>query len=261
MPGPVENSARFFRIMLRVQLTGMVVGAAALVYVLGFGVHPHRVAFACVMATGYIVLSGVVTLLLQRAWRTKARRAAATAARHSDSAMTTQDAVLSAPGRRAGIRSQRRTWLSVTLLGVAMLSGFLVLVSHYESPALALASNGVRAQGVVTGVTGQGEPPANGAVDVQYGYAGQSFTTHIYRNDNSPRYRVGDAVTVTLDPSDPQIATVGGSDNMGPGMVWLLIVLLLGGGCVLVVGIAMLIATELSRRKARSAAIQAGHLA
>ncbi len=139
-----------------------------------------------------------------------------------------------------------------------MLTAFLVLVVHYEGPASTLESSGVHVEGVVTSVIGQEEAPADGAVDVRYIYAGQTFDTHIYRDDNSPTYRVGEAVTVTLDPSAPQVATVGGSDNEGPGVVWLLIVLLLGGGCAVFLGLAMLIGIGIIRRKARRATVQGG---
>ena len=138
----------------------------------------------------------------------------------------------------------------MTVLGVAMLAGFLVLVVHYEGPAMTLQSSGVHVEGVVTSVIGQGEAPADGAVEVQYAYAGQTFDVRIYRDDESPVYQTGEAVTVTLDPSDPQVATVGGSDNTGPGVVWLLIVLLLGGGVAVFLGLWMLIALTLAGRRA-----------
>ena len=149
----------------------------------------------------------------------------------------------------------------MTLLGAAMLTAFLVLVVHYEGPAQALESSGVHVGGVITSVTGQGEAPADGAVDVHYSYAGQAFDTRVYRDDSSPFYHVGEAVTVSLDPSDPQVATVGGSDNEGPVVVVVLIVLLLGGGTAVFLGLWMLIAMRLARRKAPSATIQADHTA
>jgi hypothetical protein len=251
---------RFPRVMLRVQLTCMALGAVAVVYVLGFGVHPHQVGYACLIAACYVVFTGIATFFMQQAWRAQARRAAANAARHADGAVTTENAGgLNAPGALEGLRSQRRAWLSVALLGAAMLIAFLVLVDHYEGPASTLQSSGVNVEGVITSVTGQGEAPFDGAVDVQYVYAGQTFDTHVYRDDNSPTYRVGEAVTVTLDPSDPQVATVGDSDNEGPGVVWLLVVLLLGGGFAVFFGLWMLVALRLARRKARRATVRADH--
>jgi Protein of unknown function (DUF3592) len=114
---------------------------------------------------------------------------------------------------------------------------------------------------VITSVTGQEEAPEDGAVDVQYSYAGQTFDTRVYRDDTSPFYHVGEAVTVTLDPSDPQVATVGGSDNERPAVVWLLIVLLLGGGLAIVLGLAILISVWRTRLKTRGATMQADHAA
>jgi hypothetical protein len=260
MPDRSMSRRRFARVMLRVQLAGMTVGAIALVYVLGFSVHPHQVGYACLIAACYLVFTGIATFFTQLSWRAQARRAAY-AARHADGAVTTENAGrLDAPGVRGAFRSQRRAWLSVTLLGMTMLIAFLVLVDHYEGQASALESSGVHIEGVVTRVTGQGEVvltkegevKTDGAVDVQYVYAGQTFDTHIYLDDTSPTYRAGEAVTVTLDPSDPQIATVGGSDNEGPALVTLLAVLLVGGGFAVVLGLGMLIRTRLAQRRAAS---------
>jgi hypothetical protein len=251
---------RFARRMLQAQLACMAVGAVALVYVLGLRVHPHKIGYAFLIAAAYVFLTGVATVLTQLAWRVQAVRAAATAARGADGVFTTENGGgFAAPRVRQGLRSQRRTWLSVTVLGAAMLIGFLVLVDHYEGPALALESSGVHVEGVISSVIGQRVAPADGAVDVQYTYAGQSFDTHVYRDDTSPLYHLGEAVTVTLDPSDPSVATVGGSDNESPGLVVLLIVLLLGGGVGVLLGPGMLIAMRLTRQRARRATIQADH--
>lgn len=251
---------RFARVMLRVQLAGMAVGAIALVYVLGFRVHPHQVGLGFLIAACYVVLTGIVTFFTQQAWRAQARRAAANAARQAVGAPTTEKAgVLGAPGLPKGLRSLRLAWLSLTLLGAAMLIAFLVLVVHYEGPSLALESSGVHVEGVISSVIGQGVAPADGAVDVQYAYAGQSFDTHVYRDDTSPVYHVGEAVTVTLDPSDPHVATVGGSDNEAPAVVWLLAGLLIGGGIAVLLGLAILIGMRRARLKARGATVQADH--
>jgi hypothetical protein len=150
----------------------------------------------------------------------------------------------------------------MVLLGAAMLVAFVVLVNHYEGSATTLESSGAHVQGVVTSVIAQGEAPFDGSIDVEYVYAGQSFDAHIYRDDNSPFYHVGEAVTVTVDPSDPQVATVGSSDNQGPGMVLLLVVLLLLGGALVFLGLALLFGLWLTGRRARRAgAFLTDHLA
>lgn len=251
---------RFARVMLLAQLAGMAVGAVAFVYVLGFGVHPHQVGYAFLVAAGYLVFAGIATFFTQQAWRALARRAAAHAGGGADGAVTTENtAGLQAPGMRGDLRSRRRAWLSVTLLGAAMLIAFLVLVDHYEGPALALESSGAHVEGVITSVIGQGEAPVDGAVVVHYSYAGQTFDTHVYRSDTSPLYYVGEAVTVTLDPADPRVATVGGSDNESPALVGLLVVLLLGGGIAVFLGLFVLIGMSLTRRRARRASVRADH--
>jgi hypothetical protein len=250
---------RFARLILRVQLAGMAVGAAVLVYVLGFDVHPHQVGYGCLIAACYVALSGVVTFFMQRAWRVQARRAAAAAARGVDVGVPTENVGVVARGLRKGLLNQRRTWLSVMLLGVAMLIAFLELVNHYEGSALAFQPDVVNVQGVVTGVTGPGLPAVGGTVDVQYVYAGQTLAAHVYRADTGPAYQVGEAVTVTVDPSDPHIATVGGSDNLGPAVVWLLVALLVGGGCAVFLGLVTLLLMGLARRGGRGAPVKVEH--
>jgi Protein of unknown function (DUF3592) len=252
---------RFARIMLRVQLACMAVGAVAVVYVLGFGVHPHQVGYACVVAACYVIFTGIATFFMQKAWRAQARSADAAASIHADDGATPDIAALG-PRDVRHVRSLRRAWLSMVLLGVAMLVAFVVLVNHYEGSATTLESSGAHVQGVVTSVIAQGEAPFDGSIDVEYVYAGQSFDAHIYRDDNSPFYHVGEAVTVTVDPSDPQVATVGSSDNQGPGMVLLLVVLLLLGGALVFLGLALLFGLWLTGRRARRAgAFLTDHLA
>lgn len=258
MPDRSTSRLRSARVILHVQLASMAVGAVAVVYVLGFRVHPHQVGFAFVVAACYVVFTGAVTFFTQYAWRAQARRAAANAARHQGGALTTENSGrFGAPRVRKGLLSQRWAWLALTLLGAALLTAFLVLVNHYEGQAQALESRGVNVVGVITTVTGQGKAPADGSVDVHYIYAGQAFDTRVYRDDTSPLYHVGEAVAVTLDPSDPHVATVGGSDNEAPALVWLLIGLLLGGGLAILLGLGTLASTLLARRKARRATIQA----
>jgi hypothetical protein len=250
---------RFARIMLKVQLAGMAVGAVGLVYVLGFRVHPHQVGYACLIAACYIIFTGTATFFMQQAWRAQARRAAKAARHHDGEVPTGNTGGLGAPGAPDGLRSQRRVALSATLLGAAMLITFVVLLNHYEGPASDLQSSGVQVEGVVTSLRGQGQAPLNGAVDVRYAYAGQTFDTQIQRDDTSPFYQVGEAVTVTLDPSDPHVATVGGSDNLAPEVVWPLVVLLVLGGGAVFFGLVMLIVIRLARRKARRSIVQADH--
>jgi Na+/H+-translocating membrane pyrophosphatase len=130
---------RFARVMLRIQLAGIAVGAVALVCLLGFGVHPHQVGHAFLIAACYVAVTGIGMFFMQQAWRAQARRAAANAAGQAGGARTTDNAgVLGAPGVPKGLRSLRRAWISLIILGAGMLIAFLVLVVHYEGPALAL---------------------------------------------------------------------------------------------------------------------------
>ncbi len=69
MPDRSTTRMGFARVMLQLQVAGMAVGAVALVYVLGFGVHPHQVEYACLIAVGYVVLTGIATFFTQQAWR------------------------------------------------------------------------------------------------------------------------------------------------------------------------------------------------
>jgi hypothetical protein len=249
---------RFARIMLRVQLACLVVGAIALVYVFGFDVHPHQVGFACVVAACYVGFTGIATFFMQKAWRAQPRSADAAASISADGGGSADIAAL----RRRGVlhvRSLRRAWLSMVLLGAAMLVAFVVLVNHYEGPTTTLESSGVHVQGIVTSVHSQGDAPLDGSIDVRYAFLGQTFDTRIYRDDNSPFYHVGEAVTVTVDPANPQVATVGGSDNQGPGVVVLLVVLLLLGGLLVFLGLALLFSLWLAGRRARRATFMTDH--
>jgi hypothetical protein len=247
LPARQASWIRFARVMLRLQVAGMALGAAALVYVLGFGVPPLQVGYACLIAACYVVLTGIATFFTQQAWRAHARRFGGNAARDADGRLTTDNADGLAQTVRDANRSARRAYLSVTLLGLAMLIAFVVLVNHYEGQAMVLDSSGSPVHGVVTSVTGPGQRQFDRSVDVRYAYGGQTFDTRIYLNNNSPTYQAGEAVTVTLDSADPQIAAVGGSDNLGPGLVVLLTVLLLGGGAAFFIGFCVLVMTQLAR--------------
>jgi hypothetical protein len=61
--------------MLKLQLGGMVIGAAAVFYVLGLSTHPHHLGLASLLAAVYLAFTGVGTFLIQRAWRARARGA------------------------------------------------------------------------------------------------------------------------------------------------------------------------------------------
>jgi len=64
---------RFARLMLKLQLGGMVIGAAVVFYLLGFSARPRHLALASVFTAGYLVLTGVGTFVVQRSWRARAR--------------------------------------------------------------------------------------------------------------------------------------------------------------------------------------------
>jgi len=249
-PGRSASRTRFLRVILRVQLATITIGTVAVVYVLGFRVHPHQVEFACLTAACCAAFGGVTTFFTQKAWRAQARRA---------DAVTANGAGLAVSGQR--VRPHRRAWQAVTLLGAVMLIAFVVLVDHYAGPSMDLESSGAPVEGVVTSVIGQGEAPVDGAIDVQYVYAGETFDAHIYRDDTSPFYHAGEVVTVDVDRSDPQVATAAGSDNEAPAMVVLLVALLLLGAAALFIGSVMLIAMRLARRKARRAIVRVDHSA
>jgi len=78
MTTPDRSAAllRFARLMLKMQVAGIVLGAAVIVYVLGLDVHPREVGVGVVFAAIYFVLATGVTVLLQRVWRARARQAA-----------------------------------------------------------------------------------------------------------------------------------------------------------------------------------------
>jgi hypothetical protein len=64
---------RFARLMLKLQLSAMLVGAAVVFYALGLSPHPRHLALAGVLTAGYLALTGVGTTVMQRFWRARAR--------------------------------------------------------------------------------------------------------------------------------------------------------------------------------------------
>jgi uncharacterized protein DUF3592 len=149
-------------------------------------------------------------------------------------------------------RRFRRRALVVTLAGIVALMGWLVLIDRAEGQGMTLVARGAHARGVLTEVS----PPLGGgltagAVDVGYLYDGKYFQGHVFLDDSSPRYRVGQSVVVTVDPSQPQDVTVAGSDNESPSFVWMAVGLLVAGLILLILGLAFLLNGSSFARRAR----------
>jgi Protein of unknown function (DUF3592) len=150
--------------------------------------------------------------------------------------------VLDALGIGGHRRRRRRRALVVLLAGVVVLIGWLVLVVRAEGPSETLSARGVQTPGVITSVSGQSAGGLPGAaVDVGYLYKGRYRDERVFLDDDSPSYRVGQAVTVTVDPLHPWDVTVGGSDNQSPASVWTLIGLMIVGLLLVIFGGAFLI--------------------
>lgn len=64
---------RFAHLMLKLQLGGMVIGAALVFYLLGLSPHPRHLVLASVFTAGYLAFTGVGTFVVQRSWRARAR--------------------------------------------------------------------------------------------------------------------------------------------------------------------------------------------
>jgi hypothetical protein len=157
---------------------------------------------------------------------------------------------LGIPGRS---RLRRQRALIVTLAGVVVLIAWLVLVVHAEGPAMTMPARGVRASGVITEVSQSDAAQPGGAVDVGYLYKGRYFDGHVFLADDSPSYRIGQPVTVTVDPLHPQDVTVGGSDNLSPALVWMLVGLLLAGSLLVIYGVAFWVSgSSFARRRLRT---------
>jgi hypothetical protein len=61
------------RLILRLQLAAMAIGAAVLFYLFGFPDHTRHLVFASVITASYLVVTGIGTLVVQRSLRTRAR--------------------------------------------------------------------------------------------------------------------------------------------------------------------------------------------
>ena len=73
-PAAPVDLLRLARVVLRLQLGGMVLGAALVFYVLGVAAHHRNLGLAIAITATYLVLTGAGTLIIQRSWRARARR-------------------------------------------------------------------------------------------------------------------------------------------------------------------------------------------
>ncbi len=100
--------------------------------------------------------------------------------------------------------------------GFACLVVAVVIPQVGESRTEALLADAVTEHGVVTGST---RIPFVDWVTVEYSHRGQVRTGRVFLTADSRRYRSGQAVTVLVDPANPDRVTVVGEDNDPPWLV------------------------------------------
>jgi Protein of unknown function (DUF3592) len=124
-------------------------------------------------------------------------------------------------------RLPRRARITL-LVGLATFVGFIVLADVQESHAQWLLHHGVRTPGVIIGVDAEGRGFAH--LYVRYADRGQP-SDHVLDLDSSRvgRYHVGEAVTVFLNPSDPNDFRTAGEENDPNRLVLPAIVLMIFG--------------------------------
>jgi hypothetical protein len=122
-------------------------------------------------------------------------------------------------GIRTGLRRHLAVSFGVTLVGVALLAVFAVMALSSGSRNDRLERNGVEADGRIIGL----DPTAGltiGAVDVEFRLQDRLRQERVFLNSDSPRYDVGQSVTVLVDPNDPEVVTIAGESNNPPAFVW-----------------------------------------
>jgi hypothetical protein len=106
------------------------------------------------------------------------------------------------------------------------------------------------------------------SVVVEFGPEAELRTARVWLDDSSPRYSVGDQVTVVIDPDHPERVSLLGESNLPPLATWPVDVSLIGGIFAACFGIAavlrayrqeyLLSSTRWTRIPVRSVAIRPG---
>lgn len=147
---------------------------------------------------------------------------------------------IDAPGIRGALRSYRRNAAVITLLGVVLVVGFVVLANRLETDSEQLERTGVRVPGRVVDVDPGFRNP--GSIDVAFAVAGEQRAARIALDSSTHDYVVGQPVVVVIDREDPDHLSIVGESNDPPGVVLMMAMALVAGGFAVGIG-----ATSLAR--------------
>lgn len=126
-----------------------------------------------------------------------------------------------------------RRSLFVALSGVLLLVGFGIAIGVNAGNNDELLATGARTDGVVVAYHDRIKIPD--LIDVQFLRGSQQELAEISLNDSSPRYRVGDQVTVIYDPADPSRVRTDAEEN-DPGIFLLPVIIALILGLIMMPG-------------------------
>lgn len=160
---------------------------------------------------------------------------------------------LSVPATRRVMRRRLLTPVVVTVVGLAMLVAFVVLVTAAADHSDWLRSNGESTVGTVLGVTqnsggGRQATYTNGSVRVSYRAGARELTATVSLGESARRYRVGQQVTVFYDPANPRDLTIDDAVNQGGWRLLVAILLVTIGVLTVGVGVVVWIRHGLYRR-------------
>jgi hypothetical protein len=127
---------------------------------------------------------------------------------------------LAAPATRHSLR-RRRAFVAALALGAVVLLALAAVVARRDASVVALQQDGVPADGVVVRVvsqpSGRGQVPF-GSVVVRYDVAGADVESTVWVGSGVSSYRVGQAVPVRYDRTDPTQAALQDVVPPPPGL-------------------------------------------
>lgn len=139
---------------------------------------------------------------------------------------------------RRAVARYRQAGIGWFLAGAALLVVAVVVASWMGARSEGLERSGVEVPGRV--VDTGGGLRLSGSVTVAFEWGGMEQRRTIGLNSNSPRYELGDPVTVLVDPDDPSRVRTTEEPNDPTWSVWLFVATIIAGATGLSVGIVTL---------------------
>ncbi|HET7487382.1 MAG TPA: DUF3592 domain-containing protein [Acidimicrobiales bacterium] len=153
------------------------------------------------------------------------------------------------PGVKDELRRYRWAAVALALLGLPLLAAVALVFHRFDAQARELRRSGDRVTGqVVTYWIGLGTF-AQDSITVQFEYKGQARSARVsIMERGTEKFRVGQPVTVYVDPKNPERLTVEGEQNLPRwALVLLACLIVTGAACPLAGGAALARAREQRR--------------